>query len=198
LATAHPAGPPGATWAYANTNYVVLGLIVEAVTGASLESALRARIFEPLDLTKTSLDPTPAIDGTFAHGYAQLGGPAATDVTGVSPSAAWAAGGIVSTADDLAKFYGALMDGAFGSDALKEMLTTVPAQPGIAYGLGIAAIDVPCGTAWGHRGEFPGYLSFALSSRTGDRQAVVLVNYYSLTEAGHAAFEELVGAALCG
>src|SRR5688572_2173622 len=195
-----PANAPGTAWHYSNTNYIALGMIIEAVTGQPLQVALATRIFAPLGLRHTSFDTGAEIEGAHAHGYAILGDPAPVDVTFVSPSAAWAAGGgLVSTADDLADFYAALMMGELVTPALlSEMLTTVPAREGLAYGLGIAEVTLPCGTAWGHQGEFPGYLNFALTSRDGDRQAIVLVNFYSLSDAGRADFLELVSTAFCG
>ena len=195
-----PANAPGAAWHYSNTNYVALGMIIEAVTGQPLEVAFATRIFSPLGLRHTSFDTDAVIEGAHAHGYAILSDPAPVDVTFVSPSAAWAAGGgLVSTADDLATFYAALMAGELVTPALlTEMVTTVPAREGLAYGLGIAEVTLPCGTAWGHQGEFPGYLNFALTSRDGDRQAIVLVNFYSLSDAGRADFLELVSTAFCG
>jgi D-alanyl-D-alanine carboxypeptidase len=190
----------GESWSYSNTNYVLLGRIIEAATGQPLASELASREFIPLSLKYTSFDESPEIVGSFAHGYAILGGPQPTDVTLVSPTAAWAAGGgLVSTADDVAAFYAALMTGRLlAPDLLNAMLTTVPADVGLTYGLGIGEIETPCGSAWGHQGEFPGYLSFALTSRNGDRQAVVLVNFYSLSDDGKVAFRRLVNTAFCG
>ena len=200
LAVAHPPlSEPGGQWSYSNTNYIALGLVIEAVTGHTIGAELEARIFDPLGLDGTSFDSSAGIAGSFAHGYALLGGPTPTDVTSVSPSAAWAAGGgLVSTAKDIATFFAALMHGELlPPDAFAEMLATVPAREGLAYGLGIAEVALPCGTAWGHQGEFPGYLSMALTSLDGERQAVVLVNFYSLTDAGRSAFDSLVAGAFC-
>ena len=200
LALRHPPlHAPGEAWSYSNTNYIALGLVIEAVTGKPLQVEMATRVFEPLGLGQTSFEVKPEISGTHARGYALLGAPEPVDVTGVNPSAAWAAGGgLVSTADDLARFYAGLMTGRLVATAsLEEMLTTVPAREGIAYGLGIAEVDLSCGTAWGHQGEFPGYLGFGLTSRDGARQAVVLVNFYSLTESGQADFRKLVDVAFC-
>jgi D-alanyl-D-alanine carboxypeptidase len=71
IAETHPStAPPGATWAYSNTNYVVAGLPVEAVTGHRLGQELRTRVFEPLGLRDTSFPVTSGkISGYHAHGY---------------------------------------------------------------------------------------------------------------------------------
>ncbi len=195
-----PLSAPGEKWSYANTNYILLGRIVEVTTGRPLAAELEARIFEPLKLTHTSFDSSPEIAGFHMQGYAILGEPLPVDVTMVSPTAAWAAGGsIVSTAEDIASFYAALMDGRLLTpDLLSSMLTTVSAGEGLNYGLGIAEVQVTCGSAWGHQGEFPGYLNFALTSKDGNRQAVVLVNFYSLDSAGKKAFHDVVDIAFCG
>jgi hypothetical protein len=98
-----PLFPPGTSFAYSNTDYILLGLVNEAATGRPLAYELQDRIFTPLGLHQTSL---PYDDVTlpmpFAHGYllSQPGAPGPVDVTAVSPSIAWAAGGIVSTAGD--------------------------------------------------------------------------------------------------
>jgi D-alanyl-D-alanine carboxypeptidase len=104
IAVAHPPlFPPGTSFAYSNTDYILRGLVNEAATGRPLAYELQDRIFTPLGLHQTSL---PYDDVTlpmpFAHGYllSQPGAPGLVDVTAVSPSIAWAAGGIVSTAGD--------------------------------------------------------------------------------------------------
>ncbi len=70
IAVAHsPLFRPGAGWSYSSTNYVILGLVVEAVTGRSLDSRLRGRIFGPLALHSTSYPRKTALRGRVAHGY---------------------------------------------------------------------------------------------------------------------------------
>jgi len=87
------------------------------------------------------------------------------------------AGAILSNADDVARFYRALLDGRLLSrPLLREMQTTVPAQGTAGYGLGLMEQRTPCGAVWGHVGEFPGYTASAFSSRDGDHQIVMVVN----------------------
>src|SRR4051794_30865069 len=100
IATSHPPlFPPGTAWAYSNTNYVLLGLIVERATGTDLGRQLRQRIFDPLRLRDTSFPViTGRIPGRHAHGYANVTpGAPLTDTTELGTSWAWAAGSIVST-----------------------------------------------------------------------------------------------------
>lgn len=198
IATAHqPTAAPGAAWRYSNTGYIVLGLIAEAATGRPLATELDARIFAPLRLRATSFDSGPRIAGRHAHGY--FGGGRARDVTAFSPSGAWAAGAIVSNADDVARFYRALMRGRLlRADLLNAMTTTVPIVPGARYGLGIAHVRVRCGRAWTHEGDFPGYLTSVLTSADGRREAVVMVNSDSLSDRAHRALGRVIDTAYCG
>jgi D-alanyl-D-alanine carboxypeptidase len=187
IATAHPPTfAPGAGWSYSDTNYYVLGLIVETATGHSLAGELERRILTPLRLRATSFPTQPGIPERHAHGYFLR---PFQDVTVGSPSVQWAAGALVSNADDVARFYRALLGGRLlRPDLLRLMETTVAAPqlgPGNAYGLGLQRVPEPCGALWGHAGGSPGYVAHALNSRDGSRQVVVLVNATgSLSPAG--------------
>jgi len=178
VAFAHdPHFAPGTSWRYCNTCYIVLGLVVEAVTGHPVGAALRQRIFRPLGLAHTTFARKPEIAGRHTHGYILLDKPPLLDTSVFSPSSVWAAGAIVSTADDVARFYRALLRGRLlPPRLLAEMKTTVATGMGNRYGLGILTADLPCGAAWGHEGDFTGYETFALTSKDGRRQLVLLVN----------------------
>ena len=89
---------------------------------------------------------------------------------------AWAAGAVVSSAPDLARFYSALLSGRLLPPALlHQMTTTVPVALGFDYGLGIYRQATQCGTVWGHDGSIPGYVSLAVTDRQGRRSAVLLL-----------------------
>jgi D-alanyl-D-alanine carboxypeptidase len=107
----NPDFAPGTKWSYSNTGYALAGLIVEKATGHSLRTELQQRIFGPLGLRGTSYDSSPRIAGQHAHGYGLVGKPPAKDVSILSPTWAGAAGAIVSTADDVARFERALLQG---------------------------------------------------------------------------------------
>jgi D-alanyl-D-alanine carboxypeptidase len=175
IATAHkPYFAPGAGWRYADTNYYVLGLIVEAATRRPLGSELRHRIFAPQRLRATTFDNAARIAERHAHGYFLR---PLEDVSVGSPSVDWAAGGLVSNADDLARFFRALLGGRLlAPDLLRAMETMVTPTPGWSYGLGLQRLREPCGAAWGHTGANAGYDAHALNSKDGRRQVVVLVN----------------------
>jgi D-alanyl-D-alanine carboxypeptidase len=182
IAVSHkPLFAPGAGYAYSSTDYIVVGLIIEAVTGRKLGSELSHRIFQPLLLRSTSFPTTPRIANPYAHGYYVFAKPPATDVSGVSPFP-WAAGAIVSTGADVLSFYRALLSGHLLEPKLLEaMKTTLPEGrrtdiPGSRYGLGLERFPTSCGPAWGHNGSIAGYLVFAFTSNDGLRQAVLMVN----------------------
>src|SRR4051812_9724348 len=170
LAAAHPpVFAPGTGYQYSNTDYNLLGLIIERVTGRSWRHEVARRVVSPLGLARTSL-PSPgdrAIKGAHAHGYAEVDG-RLTDLTGVDPSMAGAAGGgaLVTTVHDLARFLDALLIGRLfrHQETLKQMLAFAPApdQGGqIGYGLGIEQRAVPGGIELiGHLGGTAGYCSY--------------------------------------
>jgi len=185
IAVAHPpVFPPGTSFAYSNTDYVLLGVIIQAATGYPVGQELRARIFQPLGLRGTYYPyANPHLRGPHAHGYrlSQPGAP--VDSTVMSPSWAGAAGGIVSTVADIARFYTALLTGKLLPAAqLRQMMTTTPTGQGDNYGLGIQAEPLPCGTVWGHQGDFPGYFNNPFTTTGGSSQAIVLVNADGLSE----------------
>ena len=204
LGTAHkPVFPPGTKWGYSNTGYIALGLIVEAATGHTLGSELRERIFEPLRLRATSFDTRPQIAGRYAHGYSRLSKPRLYDVSFVEPSLFWAAGAIVSTVDDLARFHDALLRGRLlRPDLLAAMKTTVQVTPEQGYGLGMIRWRFPCGTFWGHGGGIFGYETFAASTGNGKRKRHVVIAL-NADQSAHSprlddAFGRLMASAHCG
>ncbi|MCK9897711.1 serine hydrolase [Frankia sp. AgB32] len=208
LAQTHPRSfAPGAGWAYSNTNYLVAGLLVEALTHHPLGQELSRRILTPLHLTGTSFPTTTGdIAGYHAHGYvpAELG-PTPDghpfDVTGRNPSAAWASGALISTAADLARFYRALLGGALLPAAmLTQMKTTVvedPTDPRVRYGLGIERVVDPCGVNWGHGGAILGYESMALHNENTGRTIVLASTLHPAPPAGAAALTAAADRLLC-
>jgi D-alanyl-D-alanine carboxypeptidase len=167
---------PGADYHYSNTNYILLGLVVEAVDGKPLAQSLQQRIIGPLGLSATSLPAAIELAPDFVHGYLSLDGSPLIDVAPLlSPSIGWSAGGMVSNASDVTRFYRALLTGKLLAPAqLAEMETPSPTSG--TYGLGIDSSS-PCGPAFGHLGDFTNsWRTEVLASRNGKRQAVVMVN----------------------
>jgi CubicO group peptidase (beta-lactamase class C family) len=97
---------PGEKLTHCNTGYILLGLIIEKVCGEAYHKVLRRNIFKPLKMESTYLGAYEKVSGRFIHGY--WGG---KDVTSMSMSSAWSAGGIVSNNADLYKFFKALNSG---------------------------------------------------------------------------------------
>jgi D-alanyl-D-alanine carboxypeptidase len=186
-----PLFPPGTRFSYSNTNYILLGLVVERVTGDRLAGQLHRRILAPLGLADTELPGSQwRLHGRHLHGYAPPNrawlpsdGPAGlVDVTQSNPSWVWAAGAMISSAADLAHFYQALLGGRLlGPELLTAMQTTADASavfgPGAGYGLGLIRLPLGCGgQVWGHGGEIAGYATVAFSSRDAARQLVLMDN----------------------
>jgi D-alanyl-D-alanine carboxypeptidase len=203
IATSHrPLFEPGARWSYSSTNFILLGLIVEAATGRPLDQELRERIFRPLGLADTSLDSRAQMAGRYAHGYGSIrpdGGGPLRDLTNINPSVAWAAGGIVSTTKDLADFYRGLLRGKLVTRHLVwRMESTVKVDESAAYGLGLQQTRLPCSYVWGHTGDFPGFITVAASSGSGARQVVLSLNSDALRPGSEASIEGLLVTAYCG
>jgi D-alanyl-D-alanine carboxypeptidase len=152
---------------YSNTNYVILGLVIEQVTGRPYAREVERRIIEPLGLERTAFDEGPRVRGVVP-GRAE-----GQDVTVQDTSWAGASGALVSTGRDLARFYGSL-DRLLSRKQLKRMKASA------TYGLGLFAIKTPCGRAWGHNGAVPGYYTNAFTR--GERTVVVLVNRHPVAE----------------
>ncbi|MGG0730924.1 serine hydrolase domain-containing protein [Bacillus paramycoides] len=174
---------PGKGWSYSNTGYVLLGILIEKVTGNSYAEEIENRIIEPLELSNTFLPGNSSvIPGTnHARGYVQPDGASELkDVTYYNPSMGSSAGDMISTADDLNKFFSYLLSGKLLKEQqLKQMLTTVPtgrAELG-EYGLGIYETKLPNGVSiWGHSGGIPGFSTFAGGTPGGKHTLAVNFN----------------------
>ncbi|MFI2611826.1 serine hydrolase domain-containing protein [Kitasatospora sp. NPDC018619] len=201
VAEAHPAYfPPGQDWHYSNTDYIVLGMLVERTTGHSWQQEVDRRIIRPLGLHETTMpENDPTVPGRHTRAYALLpGGP--VDYTLFNPTIAGPSGAGISTTADLAAFMSALLAGRLlGPAELAEMKHTTGLGRGADYGLGLERTPTPCGDFWGHRGDSLGYSSVMLGDDTGRRQVVLSRNPYdpAALPASEAAFARLVTAAAC-
>lgn len=173
-------GGPVGRHHYANENYVILGHIVEMVTGAPLEIVVRDRILAPLDLENTTFG-SASVGTEASKSPPWLGSEVFAPIGPVA-----GAQGMVSTADDLATFFKALLRGELlGEAELSEMLRTVEGgfdtvagQIPAPYraGLGMFELELPCGSPWGHGGDSEGYSNRVLVSRDGATIVVVAQN----------------------
>lgn len=194
---------PGEKWAYSNTNYVLAGLIVQKVTGRPLAEEIDRRVVRAAGLRHTYF---PAAGDTTVRerhprGYRQeSAGAPWRDVTDIDPSAAWAAGQMISTNSDLNRFFTALLAGDLLQDAqLAEMRTTVPlGDTGAGYGLGIMSRPLSCGGVyWGHGGDIMGYETRGGVTDDGRAAANVTVTAVPAEVAATGHVESAVDTALC-
>ncbi|WP_250036971.1 serine hydrolase domain-containing protein [Paractinoplanes maris] len=170
------AAPPTQGWSYSNTNYVLAGLIVEKVTGHSYRAEVSRRILRPLGLRDTYFEGAdPVIRGPHMHAYVPWPPDGELrDFTKYNMTWASSAGEMVSTAHDLNVFYRALLTGRLlPPHLLAEMQTTVPEE---GYGLGLYAVDLPCGRVWGHDGGTIGHLAISWHSPDARRQVTLALN----------------------
>ncbi len=167
-----PFARPGTSWHYSNTNYLVLGMLAEAVGRAPLADQLRRRFFVPLGLDHTWYQSAEAPRGPVAHGYRFTGKglklPAIdlSDGSQVVPftsviTASGGAGSIATSAGDLARWAAALYGGNVLSDGsrasmIEDIARTARLKPAIPYGLGVQGIPVAGRSALGHSGRFLG------------------------------------------
>ena len=174
--------PPGTGWQYSDTNYVLLGLVLEQVTGKTVGELYEKQIIKPLHLKETSFpNADRSLPGPYAHGYTLQGqsdGQLA-DATHWSPTWSWAAGGMISTANDMLVYGRAVGtgEGLLPPEQQAERLTSFlyglpPNSPEKAYGIGL--VDQ---RGWlGHTGETPGYNTTVYYNAELHATAVVEVN----------------------
>lgn len=180
-ATGRPGGRPGV---YSNTNYLLLGQLLAKVTGTTAEEYITRNVIRPAGLEHTRFPTGPRIEGPHSRMYEGFYGLVAPprdysvyDMSWVGPAAS-----LVSTVEDLNRFYDQLLDGRIVSrESLTQMQRTGPviAQDGqpIEYGLGLHRVEIPgCGTFWGHDGTVWGAETLSLTRADGKRQLSVAMN----------------------
>ena len=168
---------PGTGWDYSNTGFVILGLIGEEATGQPLDEAFQQRFFGPLGMTQTYLAHDHPTD--LVHGY--QGQPLVDTTDDFHPTAGWAAGGAVSTPEDVAIWGMALFTGQVVSQqTLTEMTTQLQIDgQDTGYGLGLfGAYDEEWGGNWGHTGGYSGQLTHLYYMERVDRVVVAMVNSF--------------------
>ncbi|MFI5572342.1 serine hydrolase domain-containing protein [Streptomyces sp. NPDC051740] len=198
-----PVSAPGTGFTYSNTNYLVLGMLVEKVTGQPVHETVTSRVIEPLGLSRTVFPapgdralPAPAVNGY--HGVRAGSFYFWTPVLTYDPSLFSSAGAMISTLEDLTAFYQALLAGRVVSAAgLAEMQKVREAGPGVSFGLGIGRKELSCGiVAWGHSGGVPGYMSQTMVAENG-RHASVVTNALFQVNPPADQLHELLDTALC-
>jgi D-alanyl-D-alanine carboxypeptidase len=159
---------PDADVRYSNTNYILLGMIIEKITGKPFYRIFEERIFQPLHLTFTRFAAEDPVPEEIVRGYIDLY--SNLQLLESTHYSGWdyytADGGLISNPHDLSVFLRALFSGSLISDtSLDAMLTwKVPVETDnefypLAYGLGIFRLDTPYGTAYYHSGDAIGYFA---------------------------------------
>jgi D-alanyl-D-alanine carboxypeptidase len=158
----------GEGWTYSDTNYIILAMIIERLAGRTLYEEIEGRLLQPLDLGEMVPSDRRTIPGLI-QGYAGEGNPfTGTDEVirdgqfAINPQFEWAGGGFAGTPRTLARWAADIYEGrAYDPALLEEALDGVPARLGrdTRYGLGVIIWPMEVGTAWGHSGFFPGYLT---------------------------------------
>ncbi|MFD7992656.1 serine hydrolase domain-containing protein [Streptomyces mexicanus] len=182
IALAHPPvevdAPDG--FHYSNTDYVLLAMLIEKVTGRPYGTEVEQRIVNRLHLRSTSVPGDAAvIPGPHPRGYARpAAGADPVDVTELNPTVAAGSGDMISSASDMSRFLSALLGGRLLRPAqLAEMMDVEPTghAGSRAYGLGLERWPLPCGGVfWGHQGDMLGFQTMSGATADG-RQATVMV-----------------------
>ncbi|MEU8225931.1 serine hydrolase domain-containing protein [Kribbella sp. NPDC048915] len=176
-ALAHPPvfDQPGSQYDYSNTNYVLIGEIIEKVTGHTYAEEIERRLIRPLGLHGTSMPGTsPYLRGPHAHGYVPKDGEL-VDFTQMNPSLFGAAGELISTTRDLNRFFDALLGGRLLPDRLLEAMKT-PGTPDRAYGLGLSWHDTACKIrVYGNDGDALAYQAYTFMTEDTRRQVTIAV-----------------------
>jgi len=183
---------PGAAWHYANTNYLLLGLIAERATGESLADAIRTRLLEPVGLTTTWYQAEEPAGSNLAHGYRFASTKLTArpidldDGSGTAPfrsvvTAAGGAGSMAGTSEDLARWARALYSGKVLGPAgtailLSGFRPTANYLPGVAYGYGVQALTIDGHASLGHSGRLLGFRSAVRHFPIDGLTIVVLTN----------------------
>jgi len=166
LLDSKPPFAPGQSWEYSDTNYIVLGLIIERTGSAPYYEQLAKRILRPFKLNDTGPADSRRVPGLI-QGYAGPDNPfGGTDEMikdgqfAVNPQFEWTGGGLAVTAEDLARWAKLLYEGkVIDASLMDDLLDGVPARlgPETKYGLGVIIRPTALGTTYGHSGFMPGY-----------------------------------------
>ncbi|PRH78031.1 serine hydrolase [Streptomyces solincola] len=172
----HPVGfQPGAGWEYCNTNLILLGLVVEKVSGQPLRDFLRENVTGPAGLPDTFLPAGAGFPQPHAQGYTDNDGASREEIaTDWNPSWAWAAGAMISTVDDLRSWARTLATGTLlePRTQAERLVPRTTFAPGIGYGMGVFLTD-----GWiGHNGSLPGYESVTVYLPEAQATMVVVLN----------------------
>ncbi|MFH8368314.1 serine hydrolase domain-containing protein [Streptomyces sp. NPDC018031] len=195
---------PGGAYSYSNTNFVLVGMLIEKATGNPVAKEYERRIIKPLKLRNTMyVHPATAIKGRHVRGYLHPDEAGAPLVDSTEQTLSWAqsAGAMISDETDLSTFMSALLGGRLlPAGLLDAMLTMTPtdATGTRFYGLGLRRYDLTCGTSvYGHTGTVQGFYTYAFTTRDGKRSLTAMANT-SNRGAANTALGGTLEAGFCG
>jgi D-alanyl-D-alanine carboxypeptidase len=198
-----PIFEPGQAYSYSNSNYILLGLIAEKAAGAPLPEQIQKRILDQLQMQSSTFPSTPAFSGGYTHGYTSEMFPDGSmdpnkilDFSNASPTAAWAAGAMVSNATDLMTWIIATVKGTLLSPQTQQMrIQGVVGELGevgdLCYGLGLMEADFGAAKIIGHGGAILGYKGSMVYWPEQKAYTVVLINRFVVSEQVEGTFEIL-------
>ena len=169
--------PAGEGYEYSNTNFNLAQIIIESVTGETLAQELQANIFDPLGMDSCFLETPDKFAQNMVRGYDY--DEDYEDVTEINDGIGLGDGGIVCSAQDLAKFPTGLVNGLLSEDSLDAMFDTVDDGYGGQYGLGIGYDETDFGTMIWHDGATSGFQSSMQYLPDEDLVVVVLTNDFT-------------------
>lgn len=167
--------PPGTRFRYSNSGPVIVGLMVQAVTGRSFPEVVRSLVTGPMGMPATALAQGLGVPAPALRGYAwDDAAPQPLNVTSVVAFGgwAWASGGFVSTPSDLSRFIRRDARGVVGMP-FRPGASSPPGPGTNASGLGIFRYRTACGTLYGHTGSILGYTQVIMATADGRRSVVV-------------------------
>lgn len=174
-----PYFPPGQGFHYANTNTIMLGIIIEKLSKDKLENQIKIRIIDKLNLTNTSFPNTHTYAGRYIHGYMYNDDIPEDWSEKMDPSWGWAAGAIISNISDLKTYIKALGDGAFLSPDLQQKRFKECIKQDLQgyktflyYCLGAFKVE----GFYGHNGALPGYVNIAMHNPDSGTTVILMLN----------------------
>jgi D-alanyl-D-alanine carboxypeptidase len=154
-----PLFPAGQGYSYSDTNYILAGMIIEKVSGKTLYELVDELILKPRKLERT-IPSNALVLPEVSNGYLSNKPVIVNGRFTINPQWEWAGGGFASTAEELSRWAAMLYDGEIlKRKSLDEMFSSTTTGDGANYGLGVMITNTNWGKAYGHDGEFPGYLS---------------------------------------
>ncbi|MBM3957524.1 MAG: beta-lactamase family protein [Gemmatimonadetes bacterium] len=195
VATSHPPYfPPGEGCYYSNTNYVLLGMMIEKVTGRTFAEEVNARVAETVGLADTYVAEGTGLEGVYSHGYGLLlpDDEELADLTNhMDTSIVWSAGAAVSSMEDLRMWAAVLAEGELLEPGtvreMKEWVDLPGAEGVAAYGLGVMKF----GDFIGHDGMFQGYNAAMFHLPEEDATIVVFANVSDASDPALLAFLQI-------